>query len=92
MEGNFQKEHEQAYPGKNIGRGGYPDMGCGRYSEKLSYKDWFNFNSRQRVHYNMLENLTQIVACTLIAGLGFAWPTIVLAALVLIGRLVYTIG
>jgi hypothetical protein len=33
----------------------YPDMGNGRYSEKLSYKEWFEFNNAIRVHYNYIE-------------------------------------
>ena len=31
-------------------KSGYPDMGCGKYSEKLSYEDWVNFNKAQRGH------------------------------------------
>jgi hypothetical protein len=29
---------------------GYPDMGNGIYSHKLSVKDWIDFNSAQRAH------------------------------------------
>ena len=36
-----QKEYgPKTYPAKM----GYPDTGCGRYSKKLSYKDWYKFN------------------------------------------------
>ena len=44
MEKNFKTEHEQAYPGQNLPIGGLPDMGNGRFSEKLTYKEWFEFN------------------------------------------------
>jgi len=30
-------------------------MGSGRYSEKLEYKEWFEFNNAQRVHVNFVE-------------------------------------
>ena len=43
MTEHFEKQHnkecKQAYP-----KGGYPDHGNGLYSDKLSYKDWYNFN------------------------------------------------
>ena len=33
MDENFGKEHEAAFKGKDkIGKGGYPDHGCGRYA------------------------------------------------------------
>ena len=47
MEENFKTEHQRFYTeGKSadVPKGGFPDMGSGRYSERLSYKDWFNFN------------------------------------------------
>lgn len=54
----FQKEHEEAF-GQTVPLpvGGNPDMGSGKYSEKLSYKDWFLFNTGQRIHYNYLESV-----------------------------------
>ena len=48
MENNFKTEHERFYNegGKvaQVPKGGYPDVGSGRYAERLSYKEWFNFN------------------------------------------------
>ena len=44
MEENFKEEHEKFYPGQPLPKGGYPDMGNGRYADALSYKDWFEFN------------------------------------------------
>ena len=73
-------------------KGGYPDTGSGRYSKKLSYKDWFIFNQFQRIHYNFLEQLTQTVTFTLIAGISFTYPTIVLSGLYVLARLAYSIG
>ena len=56
---------------KEVPKGGYPDMGQGRYAERLSYKDWFNFGVAQRIHYHFLECLTSVVTWILIAGVRF---------------------
>jgi len=47
--------HEQDFPGEQVNKEGYPDMGSGRYSDKLSWKDWYYFNLAQRCHMNYLE-------------------------------------
>ena len=39
----FETEHNRELK-QNITTGGYPDMGNGVYADKLSYKDWFEFN------------------------------------------------
>ena len=46
-------------------------MGEGRYAEKLSYKEWYNFGVAQRIHYHFMENYTSIVTWILIAGIRF---------------------
>ena len=51
MEQHFGEEHRKA-TGKDIEKGGAPDMGSGLYSQKLSYKEWYDFNNAQRAHYN----------------------------------------
>ena len=51
----FQAEHEEAFPGTKPAVGGFPDCGDGRYSAKLPYKDWVNFNNAMRVHQNFVE-------------------------------------
>ena len=53
MEKNFGEEHKEAF-GAMVPLSGYPDMGNGRYSEKLSYKEWYNYNNIQRVHQNFV--------------------------------------
>lgn len=45
MEDNFKIEHERFFPGEKVPKGGYPDMGNGRYAAKLSYKEWYEFNN-----------------------------------------------
>jgi hypothetical protein len=41
--------------GGDAPKGGYPDMGNGRYAENWKYSEWFIFNNYQRAHYNYLE-------------------------------------
>lgn len=38
------KEENKDLDPKKFSQRGYPDMGNGRYSEYLSYKDWVDFN------------------------------------------------
>ena len=41
MEANVKEEHERHFSDfklKTVPKGGYPDVGSGRYSEKLTYK------------------------------------------------------
>ena len=67
-------------------------MGMGRYSERLSYKDWFEFNKGQRIHYNYLESLTPVVFWLLIAGTYYTWVAVAFGAAYIFGRIVYHIG
>ena len=47
----FDKEHQEGLNTKAYAPSiGYPDMGSGRYSKKLSYKSWVQFNIDQRIH------------------------------------------
>ena len=48
---------------------GYPDMGSGFYSKKLSYADWLLFNRAQRVHLNFVEAIATYLILILVAGL-----------------------
>jgi hypothetical protein len=53
MRDNFGEEHKLV-TGLDIEKGGYPDMGNGRYSAKLPYQEWYRFNNAQRVHNNFV--------------------------------------
>ena len=57
---------------------GYPDIGCGVYSDKLSYADWFRWNKINRGHLNFLETVTIVTFLTLVTGLYMPWTAIVL--------------
>ena len=96
MEENFGREHERHYPeGSGVAlskKGGFPDMGSGRYADKLSYKSWFEFNNAQRIHYNYLESVTSIVCWLLIAGMNYPKVAIAFGALYILGRIMYHIG
>ncbi|CAG9311651.1 unnamed protein product [Blepharisma stoltei] len=71
---------------------GYPDMGNGRFSEKLSFADWYYFNNAQRVHYNFLEGIHIPLVCIPIGGVELEYYTIGLAAAYIAGRAIYAIG
>ena len=97
MEKNFKEEHEKAFPEgsaqqKRLPKGGYPDVGSGRYSEKLAYKDWFLFNVGQRIHYHYLESVTSVVLWLLIAGLKHPWVAVAFGGAYIVGRIVFHIG
>ena len=47
----FNDEHIAAFgTASTPSKGGYPDSGNGYYSDKLSYKQWFNLNNAFRTH------------------------------------------
>ena len=71
---------------------GYPDCGNGFYSDKLSYKEWFQFNLDQRAHRNYLEQLPIVVFAIAVSGLVYPVSTQVLGAIYLICRQFYAWG
>lgn len=91
MEENFGEEHKKAF-NKEIGRGGYPDVGSGYYSSKLNYADWFHFNNAQRAHMNFVEMLTPQVVFLLIAGLQCSCFATYIGIAMIVGRLLYALG
>lgn len=91
MELNFGQEHKQS-TGKDIGEGGYPDMGSGRYSQKLTYEEWYLFNNYQRVHANYLEFAPSIFIALLAAGIYFPIAAAAIGLALFVARLAYSIG
>ena len=91
MRTNFGEEHRNA-TGNEITVGGYPDMGSGRYSSKLTYEQWYKFNNAQRVHYNFIEFAPSMFVVLLIAGVYFPVAAAVLGLVHFVGRIIYSIG
>lgn len=77
---------------KGVGVGGYPDMGSGRFSEKLSFDDWLTFNNYQRAHYNYVEGIASAIAFELLAGLFFPRVATLFGLIYIIGRVLYARG
>jgi len=67
-------------------------MGSGRYSAKLTYQQWYQFNNAQRAHYNFLEMAPTTFVFLFIAGIYFPIASAALGLAVVIGRVIYTIG
>ena len=84
----FDKEHQAAF-GKNAADMGYPDTGCGRYSKKLAYQDWYAMNNGQRAQMNSLEQLTLVVLLPLVAGIVYPLPAMVLQCSYIVGRFLF---
>ena len=87
----FLEQFEDDHGGKPPG-GGYPDHGNGHFSQKLSYKDWYEFNLAQRSHKNLLEFVTLVVAALCIVGVVFPVTAVVLGLLYLITAIIYKVG
>eukprot|EP01113_Clastostelium_recurvatum_P031150 TRINITY_DN385_c0_g1_i2.p1 TRINITY_DN385_c0_g1~~TRINITY_DN385_c0_g1_i2.p1 ORF type:complete len:177 (+),score=45.29 TRINITY_DN385_c0_g1_i2:479-1009(+) len=71
---------------------GYPDMGSGKYSQKLSFDHWLLFNNAQRVHYNFIEHLTLIITVLLVSGIFFPKYALWAGIAYSIGRVLYGLG
>ena len=65
----FIDEHKLATKEEEPPKLGYPDMGNGRYAEKLGYAAWFKFNCAQRIHQEFMEELPVLLLCMGISGL-----------------------
>jgi glutathione S-transferase len=58
----------------------------------LSYREWFDLNNAQRVHYNFLEMAPSIFMCLLLAGLYYPLQTALIGLIMAVSRLFYGIG
>lgn len=91
MEEHFGADHKAA-TGNEIEKGGYPDMGSGRYSAKLSYKQWYDYNNAQRAHYNFVEMAPSTFVMLFIAGIYFPIPAAAIGLALAIFRAIYSAG
>ena len=88
METNFGDLHFQHFK-EPINTQGYPDMGTGRYAEKLSYNDWVHFNNAQRAHYNFVEQIGSILALLAIGGIVYPVPAAIFGFIFFVARFFY---
>jgi hypothetical protein len=96
---NFPDEYMRRFNnihGRAIGgeapKGGYPDMGNGRYTSDWSYKEWFIFNNWQRAHYNYLEQLTAVLVWIFVSCAYKPLAAAILGFAYFFGRFFYTAG
>jgi len=88
---NFGQVHRKEIGG-DVPVLGYPDLGNGRFSQLLSYKDWMALNSAYRIHLNFGEGIGIIVPFTLIASLKFPRTAAYLALGYFVSRIIYAVG
>ncbi len=67
-------------------------MGNGRYSQDLTYQEWFTFNNWQRCHYNYLEQLTPVLIWIIISSFTYPQVAGILGLIYMVGRVFYTVG
>lgn len=91
MQDNFGEIHQKEV-GKPLPKLGYPDSGSGIYSEKLTYKQWFEINNAARCHQNYVEQVGIVIPTTLIAGWYHPIPAATLGFGYIAGRVAYTLG
>ena len=86
----FTEEHKKYFPDGEPAVGGWPDAGDGRYSDKLEYKQWIQFNNSMRVHQNFVELLPVIVTFLLLGGLVLPKIAMWIGFIHAAARIVYT--
>lgn len=91
LKANFGEDHQEAF-GTKIPDSGYPDIGDGRYSKKLSYAQWLEVMAAQRTALNYLEQLPLILFSTIVSGFEYPIVAASLGAAYFLGRVLYTIG
>lgn len=87
----FNEEHKKFFPDSEPSVGGWPDAGDGRYSDKLPYKQWVEFNNAQRVHQNFVEQLPMVLTFLVLGGLVLPKAAMYIGFINAAARIVYTI-
>jgi glutathione S-transferase len=88
----FETHFPQLIKDEKYPREGYPDMGDGRFSQKLSFDDWRTFANYQRAHYNYLEQVASILIFLLVSGLSYPRVSAALGLAWIVGRAIYAEG
>ena len=89
MDKNFGEVHSKELEGSKIQAGGLPDHGAGRYTMAGGYATWMEFNKAQRVHYNYLEYINQMIPMFLLTGLYFPRAAAVTGGVYVAARIGY---
>ncbi len=87
-----ENEQHQKEFGVPIAKGGHPDNGLGRLSDKLDFISWVKLQNAQRAHANYLETLTFSMASTLLGGLFYPRITAIAGVIHIVGRQMYASG
>ena len=87
----FFEKHFPQLRDRCSGRG-YPEMGQGRFADKLSDEQWVAFNNAQRVHGNYVEQLPSTLLLLLVSGLGAPRVAVPMGALYIVGRALFGMG
>jgi hypothetical protein len=91
MSKNFGQLHVDTF-GEEIGTGGFPDTGSGYYSQKLAYKDWFEFNNSQRVHLHFVEWVATYLFLLVCAGVYYPITSASIGLAIFVDRIFYALG
>lgn len=67
-------------------------MGNGVYSQRLPYKQWYDFNNAQRAHYNFVESIASVLTLLVIGGIYYPIVAAAFGFVYFIGRIIYSIG
>lgn len=86
----FKDEHKKYFPDGEPSVGGWPDAGEGRYSDKLAYKDWVEFNNHMRTHQNFVESLPVILIFLIVGGMVLPQAAAIIGFVNAVTRPVYT--
>ena len=87
----FEQEHQEAF-GCSPDPYGNPDNGNGYYAEKLTYKQWYDFNNGQRAHYNFLETFTPLAVMHFICAINLPFLAMICGFGCVLGKILYSVG
>ena len=89
----FDQIHAEAFPFLSKSpEVGFPDIGNGYYSKRLSYPEWFKMCNGQRCQINFLEQMTFVILASVIVSLSYPLESTVIVIAYFVGRLLFTIG
>ena len=92
MTENWDEEWKAAGLGEKASQAGYPDMGSGPFSKKLSYSQWIYFNNAQRCQGNFLEQINFMLVSVVFTALWSPWAAFALMMTFCVSRLLFSMG